>query len=220
MNLATELAAFKDAFIARVPKERSQMIQRHIDQSRRDAVAANALRLGDRAPEFALLNQAGERVELAARLKRGAVIVTFYRGGWCPYCNLELRAYQQLLPELRAHGISLLAISPQTSDASLSTAERNALEFDVLSDLGSEVARAFGIAFALPEELRALYTQVGHALPDVNGDESWTLPVPATFVIGTDGFVKLAHVELDYRVRLEPSAALAAALGAGEARAA
>jgi peroxiredoxin len=220
MNLATELAAFKDSFLLRVPKERSQMIQRYIDQSRSDAVAASALRAGDRAPNFSLPNQVGLPVELATRLKSGPAIVTFYRGGWCPYCNLELRAYQQLLPEMRAHGVTLLAISPQTPDASLSTAEKNALEFDVLCDLGGEVARAFGIVYALPDELRALYTQVGHALPDLNGDESWTLPVPATFVIGDTGLIKLAHVELDYRLRLEPSTALAVALGASEARAA
>lgn len=218
MNLTAELAAFKEGFIARVPKDRSEMIQRYIDQSRSDAVGANALRSGDRAPGFSLSNQVGQRVELSARLKSGPAIVTFYRGGWCPYCNLELRAYQQLLPEMRARGVSLLAVSPQTPDASLSTAQKNALEFDVLSDFCNETARAFGIVFSLPEELRALYTQVGHALPDMNGDESWTLPVPATFVIGADGFIKLAHVELDYRARLEPSTALAAALGASQAR--
>jgi len=220
MNLATELATFKEGFLARVPKERAQMIQRYIDQSRGDAVAAGALRAGERAPNFALPNQNGQRVELATRLKSGPAIVIFYRGGWCPYCNLELRAYQHLLPELRTQGVTLLAISPQTPDASLSTAEKNALAFDVLSDQGNEAARAFGIVFSLPNELRTLYTEVGHPLPELNGDQSWTLPVPATFVVGSDGFIKLAHVELDYRLRLEPATALAAAIATSGARAA
>ena len=136
MNLTDELAAFKESFIARVPPERSQMIQHYIEQSRSEAVAAQALREGDAVRDFLLPNQVGVSIKLSDYLKRGPVIVMFYRGGWCPYCNLELRAYQRLLSEMRERGIGLVAISPQTPDASLSTAEKNSLEFDVLSDVG------------------------------------------------------------------------------------
>lgn len=211
MSLAQELATFKESFVTRVPADRSQTIQRFIDQSRDEHAAANALRAGASAPDFALPNQTGDSVRLSTLLQRGPAIVVFYRGGWCPYCNLELRAYQRILEDIRASGVSLIAISPQAPDASLSTAEKNALVFDVLSDEGSNVARAFGVACALPKELQSLYTEFGHALPEINHDESWTLPIPATFVIGTDGAVLLAHVDVDYRQRLEPSTALAAA---------
>ncbi len=143
-------------------------------------------------------------------LRRGPAVVTFYRGGWCPYCNLQLRAYQAALPEMTALGAQLVAISPQLPDGSLSTAEANDLTFDVLSDVGNSVARRFGLVYALPEELRAALRSNNKALPGVNGDESWELPVPATYVIGRDRRVALAAIDVDYRNRLEPEAILAA----------
>lgn len=137
-------------------------------------------------------------------------MVSFYRGGWCPYCNLELRALQAVLPQIRAHGAQLVAISPERPDESFSTAERNALAFPVLSDTGSRVARDWGIAFDLAEELRPVYARLGHALPDRNGGDDWVLPIPATFVLSPDGTVRLAFVDTDYRNRLEPQAVLRA----------
>lgn len=162
-----------------------------------------------RAPDFTLPNAIGKEVRLTDRLAIGPVILTFYRGGWCPYCNLELRAYQQVLPQIQKLGASLIAVSPQTPDASLSTAEKNNLEFDVLSDVASKIARAYGIAFEIPDELKALYTKLGHALPETNGTDDWTLPVPATFVIDQNGRIALAYIDVDYRNRLEPVEAIA-----------
>lgn len=208
MTLAEELSSFKENFIARVDPARLATIEAHIERARSDGIAANALSVGAVAPAFSLSNQSGRTVSLREVIETGPVIVVFYRGGWCPYCNLQLRAYQRLLPELDAAGVRLVAISPQAPDASMSTAEKNALAIDVLSDIGSSVARAYGIAYTLPPELQALYAQVGHALPDINGDDSWTLPVPATFVIGQDGRVLAAQVDIDYRKRLEPAEAL------------
>ncbi len=208
MTLAADLSSFKDNFIARADPARVATIEKYIAQSRADHVAANAVRTGAMAPAFSLPNQSGSKVSLSEIVATGPAIVIFYRGGWCPYCNLELRAYQRLLPELDAAGVRLVAISPQAPDATLSTAEKNALAFDVLSDVGSAVAQAFGVAYTLPPELQALYAQVGHALPEINADDSWTLPVPATFVIGQDGRVLAAHVDVDYRERLEPAEAL------------
>ena len=115
--------------------------------------------------------------------KHGPVVVTFYRGGWCPYCNIQLRAYQAVQPQMVALGARLVAISPQLPDRSLSTAETNELTFDVLSDVGNGVARSFGLVYALPEELREALRSNNKALPGINGDESWELPVPATYVI-------------------------------------
>ena len=142
--------------------------------------------------------------------RRGPRSVTFYRGGWCPYCNIQLRAYQAILPEITARGARLVAISPQLPDGSLSTAEANELTFDVLSDVGNSVARTFGLVWSLPEELRAALLSNNKALPGVNGDDSWELPVPATYVIARDGRVAFAAIDVDYRNRLEPDAILTA----------
>lgn len=136
--------------------------------------------------------------------------MTFYRGGWCPYCNLQLRAYQQVLGEVTALGAKLVAISPQLPDGSLSTAEMNKLSFDVLSDVGNHVARSFGLVYSLPDELRAALTSNNKALPGINGDNSWELPLPATYVVAPDRKIALAEIELDYRERLEPEAMVAA----------
>jgi peroxiredoxin len=212
MKLAIELEQRKRTFQSQADPERVRIVERGIAQSRADAVASGALRAGARAPDFELPDQRGELVRLTQVLMRGPAIVVFYRGGWCPYCNLQLRAYQRLLPELRAASVQLIAVSPQTPDASLTTAQKNALEFEVLSDAGCVAARDFGIAYALPDELRALYTEVGHPLPQFHGDEDWTLPVPATYVVGRDGVLRAAYVELDYRQRMEPEEALRIAM--------
>jgi peroxiredoxin len=134
----------------------------------------------------------------------GPAVVTFYRGGWCPYCNIQLRAYQRALPEIAALGGQIIAISPQLPDGSLSVVEKNALEFDVLSDVGNVVGRSFGLVYALPEELRAAMRLNDKALPAINGDESWELPLPATFVIAQDRRVARAYIDIDYRHRLAP----------------
>lgn len=211
MKLAIELEQRKQVFQSQADPERVRIIERCIAQSRADAIASGALRPDAQAPDFELPDQRGEPVRLTQVLMRGPVILLFYRGGWCPYCNLQLRAYQRLLADLRAAGVSLIAVSPQTPDASLTTAQKNALGFEVLSDARCAVARDFGIAYELPDELRALYAEVGHPLPQFHGDDDWTLPVPATFVIGRDGLIRAAYVELDYRLRMEPEEALAVA---------
>jgi peroxiredoxin len=211
MTLQTALNTFRAEFLEKFSADSAAVMQRATEQLTQDYATRNRLQVGDLAPNFELPNAVGVRVKLSDRLQRGAVILTFYRGGWCPYCNLELRAYQQLLPQIQAAGASLIAISPQTPDASLSTAEKNQLSFDVLSDVGSKVAQAYNIAFELPDELKQLYTQLGHALPDSNGTSDWQLPIPATFVIAPNHQIHLAHIDVDYRNRLEPSEALAIA---------
>jgi peroxiredoxin len=124
------------------------------------------------------------------------------------YCNIQLRAYQSVLPQISALGARLVAISPQLPDNSLDTVNKNTLTFDVLSDVGSEVARSYGLVYSLPDEIRAALRSNNKALPSINGDESWELPVPATYVIARDRLVALAYIEVDYRKRLEPEALL------------
>lgn len=209
MTLKTALDAFRAEFLEKFPADIAAVMQQATDRLAGDYATRRMLQVGSDAPDFDLPNALGRSVRLSDRLQQGPVILTFYRGGWCPYCNLELRAYQQLLPQIQSAGVSLIAISPQTPDTSLSTAEKNQLSFDVLSDIGSKVAQDYSIAFELPDELKQLYTQFGHALPDSNGTSDWQLPIPATFVIAPNRQILLAHIDVDYRNRLEPSEALA-----------
>lgn len=211
MELKAALDAFRIEFSEKFPADSLAMMQRATEQLVREYAARKVLQIGDIAPDFKLPNATSKRVKLSDRLQEGAVILSFYRGGWCPYCNLELRAYQKLLPQMKAAGVRLIAISPQLPSESLRTAEKNQLSFDVLSDGGSTVAGLYNIAFELPDELKHLYTEFGHLLPKVNGTADWQLPIPATFVISPNRQIVLAHIDVDYRNRLEPKDALDAA---------
>ncbi len=209
MTLTEELAEFVKGFAVRAPAERRAAMEKATRDLTASGLADRARGVGDIAPDFTLPDAAGRQVALRDLLARGPVVLTFYRGGWCPYCNMELRAYQRILPELTTLGASLVAISPQIPDKSLSTAEKNELTFPVLSDVGLHVAEAFGLAFDLPAELQPLYAASGNVLPVVNGDGAWRLPIPATYVIGKDGRIMLASVDPDYRNRLDPTEVLA-----------
>src|SRR5262249_37692010 len=137
-------------------------------------------------------------------------ILNFYRGGWCPYCNLELKAYQALLSDIRAAGGDLVAISPQTPGHSITTAEKNALAFEILSDHGNHVAGLFGIAYPIPEIVKTIGARFGTDLKAINGSDDGQLPVSATYVIARDRRIVLASVEPDFRMRLKPAEALRA----------
>jgi peroxiredoxin len=208
MSLEQELASFKAEFSRTAPAGRAALYEAKIEELRADFALASAVGLDEAAPDFALPNAAGKSIVLKELLRSGPVILTFYRGGWCPYCNIQLRAYQSVLPQIGASGARLVAISPQLPDNSLDTANKNALTFDVLSDVRNEVARSYGLVYSLPEEIRAALRSNNKALPSINGDESWELPVPATYVIARDQHVALAYIEVDYRKRLEPEALL------------
>jgi len=147
-------------------------------------------------------------VRLSELLQHGPVVVAFYRGGWCPYCNLELRALQKSLTEIQKLGAQLVAISPQTPDSSLSTQQKDELQFRVLSDKHSAVARQFGLVFTLPEEIRTIYKGFGHDIAARNGDDSFELPFPATYVIGQARTIHFAFVNADYTKRAQPAAIL------------
>jgi peroxiredoxin len=208
MSLEQELASFKAEFSRTAPAGRAALYEAKIEELRADFALASAVGVDEAAPDFALPNAAGKSIVLKELLRSGPVILTFYRGGWCPYCNIQLRAYQSVLPQISASGARLVAISPQLPDNSLDTANKNALTFDVLSDVRNEVARSYGLVYSLPEEVRAALRSNNKALPSINGDQSWELPVPATYVIARDQHVALAYIEVDYRKRLEPEALL------------
>jgi peroxiredoxin len=170
----------------------------------------DALRSGSTAPDFVLPNAHGAPVRLGTLLEQGPVVLVFYRGAWCPYCNTQLRGLQAVLDEIRLLGATLVAVSPQTPDASAAFVDDASLELEVLSDVGSYVASDYGITFTLAERDRGLFFAVGNDLTVVNGSESWLLPAPATYVIAEDGRIEYARVDPNYTVRPDVGEVLAA----------
>jgi peroxiredoxin len=209
MPTNTPLQQQLDEFLAQgrslLPADLLQDLLRPIEQLITSGAAEKALKEGAQAPDFTLPDALGNAVTLSHLLAQGSVVITFYRGEWCPYCNLELRAYQQALPQLRALGASLVAISPQMPDHSLSTGEKLELTFAVLSDVGNHVAREYGLVFSIDEAVRSAHQRVGANLPAFNGDDSWELPMAGTFLIDQSGIVRLAFVDPDFTRRLDPS---------------
>ena len=171
--------------------------------------AGNALKEGEQAPDFTLPDALGNAVSLSHLLGQGPVVINFYRGQWCPYCHLALRAYQRALPQLQELGASLVAISPQTPDHSLSLVEKQQLTFAVLSDVGNQVAREYGLVFTIDKAVRRAHLQVGADLPMFNGNDAWDLPMAGTFLVDRSGTVRLAFVDPDFTRRLDPSVILA-----------
>lgn len=205
MGLSQELTAFREQFLGSQPEAIKATMARTGAELAASGVTERALKAGDRLPAGQLPNATGTVVDVRDLLARGPVVLAFYRGTWCPYCNLELRALQQALPEIEALGATLVAVSPQTPDASLSTAEKNELAFEVLSDAGNQFARACGLVFTLAKELQPIYAGFGIDVPAHNGDDTFELPLPATYVVAQDGTIAYAFVDADYTQRLEPA---------------
>ncbi|MDD9876309.1 MAG: peroxiredoxin-like family protein [Magnetovibrio sp.] len=213
MSLTDEIAAFEEEKARTHDRDVLDLIDETTIELVNTGIAERAVGVGDRAPDFALPDARGEMVSLSGLTGLGPVILTFYRGGWCPYCNLELRAYQRELAAITAAGGQLAAVSPLTPDNSLSVEEKNALSFPVLSDAGNRAAAAFGLVFEIDERLKPVYKErLGNDLEACNGDASFTLPLPATYVIGADGVVGYAYVNADYRLRADPADVIAALL--------
>jgi peroxiredoxin len=167
--------------------------------------ALNAKKAGDKAPGFTLKDPDGHVVSSGELLAKGPLVVSFYRGVWCPYCNLELQALQAASPEIEARGASVVAISPQTAPNSRKSQRDNKLTFPILSDEKSRVAAAFGLRFSLPDYLVELYKGFKNDLPAFNDDPAWVLPMPARYVIGADSVIAYAEVNPDYTQRPDPS---------------
>lgn len=197
----------KANFEAKAPEDKKKIYGEGIDAVRTSGVLENAINVNDIAPNFTLKNAQGKSVTLYDELKSGPVILLWYRGGWCPYCNLTLKYMQNLLPEFRNEGASLIALTPEIPDSSLSTKEKNNLQFEVLSDAGNKVAKSYGVLFKLTPEVAASY-QKGFDLHSYNGDVSDELPLAVTYIIGKDRVVKYAFLDADYRNRAEPNMVL------------
>jgi len=205
MTLNQELANFREQFLGQVDSATVETMSQATNDLKQSGIEDSSLQAGSKAINFTLPNATGEAIDLQGLLKQGAVVLSFYRGGWCPYCNLELKALQNALPEIKALGANLVTVSPQTPDNSLSTAEKNELTFEVLSDVGNKVAKEYGLVFTLPESLRPIYEKFGIDVAAHNGDQTFELPVAATYVINTDGTIAHAFIDADYTQRLDPA---------------
>lgn len=205
MSLTEQITEFKAGFVKNVPEEIQSIMGKATEELSLSGIVDKAPKVTEKLPSFNLNNQKGEQQNLEALLENGPLVVTFYRGGWCPYCNLELKSYQDLLPEIQAAGASLVAITPELPDNSLTTSEKNELSFEVLTDVNSDYARQIGLVFTLPEAIRPIYTSFGIHVEEHNGVGQFDLPLAATFVIATDGTIVNAFVDADYTKRQEPS---------------
>jgi peroxiredoxin len=209
MSLQDRLDAFKADFESDnppyyAPREAIATMRRATAELIATCQVGHASRAGDKAPEFVLEDPEGRPVRSRDLLSHGPLILSFYRGVWCPYCNIELQALQQVLAEIAARGARLVAITPQTPAYSRRSVRNNKLEFPILTDTGGRLAEAFGVRFALPDYLVELYKKLGNDLPTFSGDPSWTLPMPARYVIGPDHIIAYAEINPDYTQRPDP----------------
>lgn len=210
MNLKEQLKAKRMELESGRDKTQTEVMRHATEQLIREGIGNSALEVSDEIPSFGLPNVRGQLVEIKDLLKNGPIILTFYRGSWCPYCNLELRAYQQNIEEIKALGAQVIAISPELPDSSLSNAEKLALEFEVLSDFGNVVARNFGLVFKISEEWIDVFQQLDSDFTAHNGDDTWELPVPATYVVSSDSKIVFSYVNANYLERADPQQVVAA----------
>ncbi|MGI4814842.1 MAG: peroxiredoxin-like family protein [Janthinobacterium lividum] len=216
MSLQDTLDAFRANFEAggppyNAPHEIHEPMHRATHELIASGAADKALKVGAKAPAFTLDDPDGHAVSSADLLTQGPLVVTFYRGVWCPYCNMDLQAIEAALPEITKRRAKLVAISPQTAPNSRRSQRENKLTFPILSDPRNDVAAAFGLRFTLPEYLKDLYKNAfKNDLALVNGDPSWTLPMPARFVIAQDGTIVYAEVNPDYTRRPDPESLIPA----------
>jgi peroxiredoxin len=202
-TLKSMLDEKKRNFELNADDNKKKIYKEGIEAVAKSGILDKALNVGDIAPNFKLNNALGEPVELYQYLKTGKVVLTWYRGGWCPYCNLTLRQLQLELPEFEANGAHLIALTPELPDKSLSTSEKHDLKFEVLSDIGNEIGKEYGIAFKLTNDVANAYNE-SFGMNEYNGDESNELPLAATYIINEDGKIVYAFLDADYRNRAEP----------------
>ena len=198
---------FQNDVVKKFPADRLKAYEEGVAQVKGLGTVEKALKVGDKAPDFELPDGSGNKVKLSKMLETGPVVVTWYRGGWCPYCNIALMGFQEALPEIKAQGASLVAISPETPDNTMKTSEMDKLGFEVLSDKANKVAHAYGVAYKMPPAISGMMKD---RLAKQNGDDSNELPLGATYVIDRSGVIRYAFVDHDYRKRAEPSAVVAA----------
>jgi len=204
LSLQEQLEELTSKLRALVPADRLATVDRAIEGLQHSGIASRALKQSEKAPAFELPDGDGRLWRSEDLLRSGPLVIVFYRGRWCAYCNTQLVALQGIHKQIAAVGASLVAISPQTQKHSYMTRDMHKLRFPLLSDAGNKVARQFGLVYRLSPELQAMYESIYTKLPGYNGDQSWELPLPATYVVQPDGITSYARVDADWRKRPEP----------------
>ena len=210
MSLASQLIATKSAVRDALPPHTFSAIERSIEEVRESGLAIRAAGVGDLVALPVLESVEGKPVDLHEIAADRPVVLVFYRGGWCPYCNTTLRAYADASRRIEAAGGVLIAVTPEQPGSARETVESNDLRILVAVDAGNRFAKTLGLVAAQPEELRPLFLEIGIDLPARNGDDSHELPLPATYVLSREGLVTFAHVDPDFTRRADPEDALAA----------
>jgi peroxiredoxin len=208
-SLNAQLRAFKTSVFDRADEETARALRQAEAEYRADAAAAHPLGVGDHAPDFKLSDADGNQHALAQYLARGPVLLLFFRGGWCPYCTLTLRAYEELAPEFRQAGGTVLALSPQKASRAAVVQESNCISFPILVDCKNRVATEYGVLGQARPMTRQVFGKVGCNIPEENNAEDWMLPRASEFLIDTSGIIRMAHVSPVSYERTEPREALA-----------
>lgn len=206
-KLATELHEKSSNSKKNMSADVKKVVDRSMEILRKKDLVETSLKVGDQLPAIALENHEGNIIDVNELVKNGPVIVTFYRGGWCPYCNMELAAYQSMMDAFTELSVQVVAISPEMPSMSERLSTKLELGFHVLSDRENKVAKSFGIVYEYDEKLKDLYRKVGVDLAELNGD--WNLPLPATYLVSQEGSILLRDVDIDYTVRMDPEDILA-----------
>ena len=204
-SLQSAIDEYNAAKKEKMPAEVLMAMARATTELKDTGIENRALRAGDRMPDFTLPNQQGEMRRFADFLADSMVVLNIYRGGWCPYCNFEMKALADVLPEIEAAGARLVGMAPEDPDHAQDTASRHDIGIEILSDAGNAVSEQLGLVFSLAEELRPIYLSAGLDIPAYNGDDSFRLPVPATYIVGSDGIIMADFVNADYTQRMEPA---------------
>lgn len=202
-TLQSELDQRRAAFEQKAPEDTKNAYADGLKAVADSNITSKALQVGDVATNFTLKNAIGNDVSLYDELNKGPVVLLWYRGGWCPYCNMTLHAMQQALPEFKKYGANILALSPEVPDSSITTKEKNELQFEVLSDINNKVAREYKVVYKLTDEVAGMFEQ-SFGLSKYNGNSDAELPLAVTYIIGQDKKIKYAYLNSDYRNRAEP----------------
>jgi peroxiredoxin len=208
MSRTEQIIADMESLSRSAPPDAMKTIQDSIASIEASFDAKSTIQVGDTIPEFRLPNAVGKELSRADLVNKGPLLIVLYRGEWCPFCNLALLGLQKHLGDFIAKGVTVVAISPELPNQSLTTVEKNELKFQVLSDVGNQFAKKLGLVWKQPETLRPLFEQLGFDLKARNGDDSFEVPIPATLLVDSKGIVRNTYINPNYMKRLEPEVAL------------
>lgn len=200
MSLKQQLEGIR----ANTPKEAQAVFDSFIQNIEKSGIMNNIINHGDEIPDFSLPDHLGNIVSSSELLVHGPLVISFYRGAWCPYCNLELQSLQAILPDIRELGANLIAISPNSPDDALTTKEKHDLDFHILTDQDNLIAKEFGLVVNVEGKIKEVMLSAGVDLDKFNGNTDWQIPIPATYIVNHDGIVQ-SFINADYTKRMEPS---------------